>query len=89
MVSLIVILVLALLPLWISLWGVHRSGRRCQAQLRRIRQVPVRHIASQPYYHVGAIIGDITCRYNARSPYLRCSVNPHGPCKNCRDYVEC
>lgn len=31
-------------------------------------------------------IGDITCLYNANSPYLRCTVNPCGPCESCQDY---
>lgn len=26
-------------------------------------------------------IGNITCLFNARSPQLRCSVNPSGPCE--------
>lgn len=28
-------------------------------------------------------IGDVFCRYNAKSPYLRCAVNPCGSCENC------
>jgi hypothetical protein len=35
---------------------------------------------------IGIIIGDISCTYNARSPYVRCAVNPDGLCQNCRDY---
>lgn len=33
------------------------------------------------------VIGDVTCRYNAHSEILRCTVNPHGPCRGCRDYI--
>ncbi len=29
-------------------------------------------------------IGDITCEFNARSRYLRCTVNPNGPCEGCK-----
>lgn len=32
------------------------------------------------------MIGDITCRYNARSELVRCAVNPSGPCAGCRAY---
>jgi Family of unknown function (DUF6464) len=32
------------------------------------------------------VIGDVSCEYNARSELLRCSVNPLGPCADCRDY---
>lgn len=35
---------------------------------------------------VGYLVGDISCQYNARSGYLRCAVNPSGPCKGCRFY---
>ena len=32
-------------------------------------------------------IGDLTCRYNAHSPYIRCAVNPDlDTCEECRDY---
>ena len=29
------------------------------------------------------VIGDATCKYNARSILLRCAVNPIGPCEGC------
>lgn len=35
---------------------------------------------------LGYPIGDITCEYNARSNYIRCAVNPEGPCQDCRYY---
>jgi hypothetical protein len=35
---------------------------------------------------IGIIIGDISCTYNARSPYIRCAVNPDGLCQDCRHY---
>jgi hypothetical protein len=37
---------------------------------------------------VGYLVGDITCEYNARSGYIRCAVNPSGPCNGCRFYEE-
>lgn len=30
------------------------------------------------------VLGDATCRFNARSELLRCAVNPMGPCDHCR-----
>jgi Family of unknown function (DUF6464) len=30
------------------------------------------------------VIGDATCKYNARSTLLRCAINPSGPCEGCR-----
>lgn len=43
---------------------------------------------SDRYYleGVGYLIGDITCQFNARSSYIRCAVNPQGPCQGCRHY---
>ena len=33
-------------------------------------------------------IGDITCRYNAQSRYLRCAINPLGSCDDCPHYEK-
>ena len=33
-------------------------------------------------------IGDTTCANNARSPYLRCAINPEGPCDECIHYEK-
>ena len=33
-------------------------------------------------------IGDTTCIYNARSPYIRCAIAPEGPCDNCLHYQK-
>ncbi|MEB3275768.1 MAG: DUF6464 family protein [Cyanobacteriota bacterium] len=32
------------------------------------------------------VIGDPSCRFNARSPLLRCAVLPDGPCQHCSHY---
>jgi hypothetical protein len=32
------------------------------------------------------VVGNATCRYNARSELLRCIPNPTGPCEGCRHY---
>lgn len=32
------------------------------------------------------VIGDLSCRFNARSEILRCAVNPEGPCQGCQFY---
>jgi Family of unknown function (DUF6464) len=33
-------------------------------------------------------IGDYRCKYNALSAYLRCSVNPSGPCEGCPNFEQ-
>ena len=35
------------------------------------------------WYRHGWVIGDPSCRFNARSPVLRCAVLPEGPCDRC------
>ncbi|MBW4576120.1 MAG: hypothetical protein KME08_12640 [Aphanothece sp. CMT-3BRIN-NPC111] len=32
------------------------------------------------------VLGDTSCRFNARSELIRCAVNPGGPCDRCRFY---
>lgn len=31
-------------------------------------------------------LGDTSCRFNAHSPFIRCAVNPSGPCQGCASY---
>ncbi len=33
-------------------------------------------------------IGDTSCVNNAQSPYLRCAINPEGPCDECPHYEQ-
>lgn len=33
-------------------------------------------------------IGDTTCINNAQSPYIRCAINPEGPCDGCSHYEK-
>jgi hypothetical protein len=32
------------------------------------------------------IVGNPDCRFNARSPHLRCAINPCGPCDGCQEF---
>jgi len=41
---------------------------------------------ARPFAH-GWVIGDPRCRYNARSPLLRCAVLPDGPCERCAHFL--
>ncbi|BCX07095.1 MAG: hypothetical protein KatS3mg066_0954 [Fischerella sp.] len=75
---------------------MRKTQARMRSHLRRVARnfprepIPVdsRPEPSDRYYleGVGYLIGDISCRYNARSGYLRCAVNPSGPCEGCRYY---
>lgn len=37
---------------------------------------------------IGIVIGDLSCTYNARSPYIRCAINPDGLCQDCRHHQK-
>jgi Family of unknown function (DUF6464) len=96
LVIVVLILAIALTPALLSWWGLQqadrcdlRSGPRFGQTHQSFR--PASANREQPVdltYSpgVGYWIGDFSCRYNARSAYLRCAVNPAGPCQTCHLY---
>ncbi|GAP97879.1 DUF6464 family protein [Leptolyngbya sp. NIES-2104] len=95
MFSVLLILAIALLPSLLAFLLRHRLELQAQERLqaamaaaeRRQLQTLLRLPPDYQYVEgVGALIGDFTCVYNARSPYVRCAVNPSGPCETCRSY---
>ncbi len=90
-------IVIGLTPAAISLWVCLYSHRQFEQSIHlaaeyaaheRFRRRPTRPYDPDEHYveGIGLVIGDITCQLNARSPFLRCTANPHGPCKDCREY---
>lgn len=69
---------------------IRQSKRRFQARVGRIHAEPVPEAIMSDFLVAPPVpplfIGDISCRYNARSPYLRCATNPNGPCEGCLHY---
>lgn len=64
-------------------WQDDRRFR--EMSLERLRP----YLQSQDYRYIeglGYIVGDLSCQFNARSPYLRCATNPSGPCNGCSLY---
>ncbi|MBW4539295.1 MAG: hypothetical protein KME43_09115 [Myxacorys chilensis ATA2-1-KO14] len=95
MLEVLLILAIGLLPSLLTFFLRHRMELRAQRQLRAAiaaaerRQVQRLLALPRDYQYVegiGALIGDFSCRYNARSPYIRCATNPMGPCDSCRYY---
>ncbi|WP_341531259.1 DUF6464 family protein [Nostoc sp. UHCC 0302] len=97
MLRTLLVIAVGFLPSLFSLWVMRKTQLRTRARLRqaamsfpvvRVRQNE-RPIESDRYYleGVGYLIGDISCKFNARSGYIRCAVNPDGPCNGCR-YFE-
>ena len=98
MLKTLVVIAIGFLPSLFSLWVMRKQRWQRRSQMRRyattfsadsIRE-NTRSFPSDRYYleGVGYLVGDISCQYNARSGYLRCAVNPEGPCENCRFYEQ-
>ncbi len=89
------LILVGLLPPALSVWASYRAERRAVNQFDlamesghypalnpwRRRDPDERYVEG-----IGLVIGDITCQFNARSPHIRCAVNPVGPCDSCRFY---
>jgi hypothetical protein len=94
----VVILGIILISLFaLSLWLTYREEQRARNRViaavestsnRRFYKRIARDPEEQYIEGVGYIIGDISCQYNARSPYIRCAVNPGGLCQDCLHYSE-
>lgn len=95
MVEIILILAIGLAPPLLSFVFLRQAERRAQVRLRAAmratEQQQLQRLLSLPAEHryiegIGSLIGDFTCRFNARSAHLRCAVNSFGPCKECPYY---
>lgn len=87
------IIFLGLSPALCSLWLLRRGQTHAEVRLQRaINSVQARGLgqtATSEYDYVegiGYIVGDLSCRFNARSRFLRCAVNPSEPCDACLFY---
>lgn len=95
MVIVALLLLVGLLPPALSLWASFRAERRIVERFDLAMESghyptvnPWRQRDPDEHYidGIGLVIGDITCQLNARSPHIRCAVNPTGPCEGCRAY---
>ena len=94
-----VIFAVAIMPAIATVFALRRQKTQTVAQVRLARPVaqglsshrngrsPIPDEPEALYIPgVGFVIGDISCRFNGRSPFLRCAVNPCGPCADCHAY---
>jgi hypothetical protein len=90
------IFVIGLAPAIISAWFSVRADQNekrndCSSMATGLGQGMRKLLDSNDDMHfvegLGYMMGDITCDQNARSPYLRCAVNPMGPCDGCSSYA--
>jgi hypothetical protein len=94
----IVILLIGLLVPLLTVWQAKRHEERGRVRLRELwsrsdcrmgmyETLPMSGDPEMRYIdRVGYILGDTSCQFNARSPHMRCAVNPEGPCQGCRHY---
>jgi hypothetical protein len=70
--------------------GVYRYRDRAPSIPRRWaladRRIVTEHWVSLNWLDPSGFVGDTSCRFNAHSAFLRCAVNPAGPCQNCSCY---
>lgn len=95
MLDIVIIILLGIAPPILSLWMLHRAQA---TYMQTNRQIGVSRISSEPRLKAlppadmtciegyGYVIGKVSCKYNARSPYIRCAVNPSGSCQDCSHY---
>jgi hypothetical protein len=98
--EMLLILILGFMPPLLSLWVTYKTRERLLERVRIAQDVnppwrgnsqaaiPTPSASSPLHYRsgIGYVIGDSSCAFNARSPHLRCAVNPTGPCTDCRFY---
>lgn len=95
-VKLTTLFILSILPSLTYLIIMQKINRRWRLRLRRVRTINSRRerdlLGIYYGYHRQRVtkrhIGDASCQYNALSPYIRCAINPYGPCKGCSHYQE-
>ncbi|WP_138499955.1 DUF6464 family protein [Nostoc sp. PA-18-2419] len=96
MLKTLLVIAVGFLPSLFSLWVIRKTRSRSRLRMRqaamnfpRVREAQNFRSAEGDRYYlegVGYLIGDISCKFNARSGYIRCAVNPDGPCNGCRHY---
>ena len=92
--TLIVVIIITLLLLTCSCLSYRQRLRVRNRRLtapeatsnRRFYKRMTRDPEEQYIEGVGCVIGDLSCTYNARSPYIRCAINPEGLCQDCHHY---
>lgn len=98
-IKLALILLLSTLPSLAYLLIFRRAQERWHKRLRRAQMLTTYQPQLRNRYdfdyddliterHGSVFLGDTTCVNNARSPYIRCAINPSGPCDECSHYEK-
>lgn len=83
----LLIFLIGLIPPIISVWVIRQAEARGRERLRiAIERASLTPLIVPPQPPTQNSIGDTSCKFNARSPHLRCAINPYGPCEGCIHY---
>lgn len=83
----LLIFLIGLIPPIISFWAIRQAEVRGRERLRiAIERASLTTLIVPPQPLNQNYIGDTSCKFNARSPHLRCAINPDGPCDGCVHY---
>ncbi|WP_275994510.1 DUF6464 family protein [Argonema antarcticum] len=83
----LLVLIVGMIPPLISVWVMRKAEARARSRLRiAIERASLTPLVMTPHPPDLQYIGDRTCKFNANSPYVRCAVNPLGPCQECPHY---
>jgi Family of unknown function (DUF6464) len=94
-IKLVLILFLSILPSLIYLLIFRKVKQRWRSRLRRTQIITNYHQRDQLHNYLYSdrrrattkyFLGDQSCQNNAHSPYIRCAINPSGPCEQCSHY---
>jgi deoxyadenosine/deoxycytidine kinase len=92
LIAIAIVTVLLMTCSWLSYYQRLRARNRRMTIAESNSNRRYKRIARDPEEQyiegVGYVIGDLSCTYNARSPYIRCAVNPDGLCQDCRHYHQ-
>lgn len=96
MLEIFFIAILSVMPFFLSRFLLRQAIQQWEETLGQVRADNVLHLRVNTMFANSSeqcereensyLIGNTLCRYNARSPYLRCAVNPAGPCETCRHF---
>lgn len=95
MVETLLIFAIGLVPSLCSLLVLRKLETQARRQFQTAINRPIRGAypagtplsADHQYVEgIGYLLGDLSCRFNAKSAHIRCAVNPSGPCQECPYY---
>ncbi|WP_156120520.1 DUF6464 family protein [Neosynechococcus sphagnicola] len=93
MMELLLIISVGLILAFVSMLILWETEARTQERLRlaieaarRERDCRTPLLLHPPRRRAPPWIGNAACQFNAHSAYLRCAVNPMGPCEGCPHY---